>query len=890
MEATRVEIFREGLWRQLRLRDGQAIKYNALINRIGKIDSREISHTNTFSLPSVFQNTEALGINIFNKTELAKALNSKFPAKYYVEDKLLQQGFLVINNTADGDINVNFIDEALELTEMWGSTTFKELIDSTTITKPEDYRLSILQMTNYNMSKTQVLTPLTEVGTRGYNLAIFPNALNAIGGDFQKLASGERADNTFNPYQSRPIWNARAIFDLAVESFGYSPYYDSSINWSRITDTFIIDEGLDQNKVEDEGQVFLTYPAVGTQYAWRYTGRKGSGTKGTVFNFIGGSNSRVKRPMDIPNWVHPPSNYLNPRTSDTLSGGTDYMNQYTVLEPEIFSAAFGKITYKATVFKTNDDNQWSEAYACWENINHLSGGNVLFTIAQTTEQSFTNNSFETTIEKSQFSNPPYGSTGKLLGVLVIHLHRFHTRDDFFTKYGLRNIVTTENYLLADVISYDEYGQYIANSINLQHSAPNKSIKELLSGLMQKEGILLNINSKNKTVKFFSYAAYRTRRDAGDFYDWSDYFQEYISPQFNTDYGEAYAKKNEISLTDPYSGNTYNYTLENQGADSKYKEFKQSPVELFKDVEDIRKINNSIAPYYEYQNTGLGLVEKTNMLSGLNQTSADGIIQGAIPELQLVANVNYAVLPEGVREWYNLVDGAIRGNATLFLPVDIFHDLDLGKPVYIEGLGGYFIIEEIEEYVNARTPVVAKLIKLIEPTEDVPTPPRSTELIGGYNGSSSYSATLTRLTNDTNLVGSYSGSSTYSATLYYHFPDKQMSGGYLGSSSYVATLNKSTSLKQVEGSYSGSSSYVAQLIVEKKKFLLRTTDTFIGKLTIEGSIDLSSSIKIGDDLSVAGYLSERALRYRTTANGSYIDMCMKTGISTYDWINIVKNEW
>jgi len=44
--------------------------------------------------------------------------------------------------------------------------------------------------------------------------------------------------------------------------------------------------------------------------------------------------------------------------------------------------------------------------------------------------------------------------------------------------------------------------------------------------MQKEGILMSINSREKTVKFFSYGAYRTSRDNGVFYDWSEYLRKY----------------------------------------------------------------------------------------------------------------------------------------------------------------------------------------------------------------------------------------------------------------------------------------------------------------------------------------------------------------------------
>jgi len=34
----------------------------------------------------------------------------------------------------------------------------------------------------------------------------------------------------------------------------------------------------------------------------------------------------------------------------------------------------------------------------------------------------------------------------------------------------------------------------------------------------------------------------------------------------------------------------------------------------------------------------------------------------------------------------------------------------------------------------------------------------------------------------------------------------------------------------------------------------------------------------------------SLRYREVGNNSYIDLAMRTGVSSYAWINIVQNNW
>ena len=127
---TRIEIYKDELWQPLRLKENSSIKYNSVINKVGKIESREISHTNTFSLPYITENVETLGLNVFSPRDMAKALNTKYKAKYFVDDKVLQEGFVLINNASDGVIKLNFIDEALGLVEEWGAITFRELLEN----------------------------------------------------------------------------------------------------------------------------------------------------------------------------------------------------------------------------------------------------------------------------------------------------------------------------------------------------------------------------------------------------------------------------------------------------------------------------------------------------------------------------------------------------------------------------------------------------------------------------------------------------------------------------------------------------------------------------------------------------------------------------------------
>jgi len=49
-------------------------------------------------------------------------------------------------------------------------------------------------------------------------------------------------------------------------------------------------------------------------------------------------------------------------------------------------------------------------------------------------------------------------------------------------------------------------------------------------------------------------------------------------------------------------------------------------------------------------------------------------------------------------------------------------------------------------------------------------------------------------------------------------------------------------------------------------------------------------KLLDNVEIASSTTEGCMRYRTDANNSYIDVCMKTSATTYEWINIQTYNW
>jgi chitodextrinase len=742
---TRIEILRLGLWRQLVLETEETIKYNAVINRIGDISQREISHTNTFALPLVFQNVDALGLNVFNPSLLAQGLNSKFEARYYVEDKLLQSGFLIINNTEVDVINVNFIDEALSLVDKWGSITFYDLLTSTTLDIPADYATAIAEMTDYDMTKLGLLTPLSTVGTRGHNLASFPNNLNVVGDGFQLNTSDVRVDDVFNPYQSRPIFNVKALFDLACETYGYTPIYNNTVDWLTVAKQFMVDEKVNENQ-KDDGASLTFSQSYGGSSSLRQELIGSSWNLTNIMTYSTGAHSVTPTSLGSI-WAHPSANFPS-------TGSLDYRDTSCIYVPKVNDSFVGLVRMQANISSVVTNYQ-IEAYMVHKNS--VTGDPVVFTsiVPVTDSVDLPNRKIDITFDKEDLDPAPAGTNG-LIGIIV---GLTTASADSNYNWDMYTMQTTEDYIPGGLIAFDDNDQYISSTISLTHGAAKKTIKELLSAYMMKEGILMHIDAKGKNVHFFSYGSYEDRKTLGQFHDWGSYYIEAQVPKHDTNYGSNYAKINEIGLTKPYGGNTFKYLFSTTNAESKYKDFTQNLVKFFNDVDKVYSVDNTTTPYFEYRISGNGLVEKTGDLGALTQQRADGTSHGSFSGLDAFSNINYISLPYGVTEWMMLVEQAVRVQAQFLIPVAEIKSLDLSWPIYVEQLGGYYIIEEIPEYVNSRIPVTLKLIKLIDNLKQttIPaildnTPPTIGTLSSSIINTTSITLTWTAATDDVAVTG------------------------------------------------------------------------------------------------------------------------------------------
>jgi len=95
-----------------------------------------------------------------------------------------------------------------------------------------------------------------------------------------------------------------------------------------------------------------------------------------------------------------------------------------------------------------------------------------------------------------------------------------------------------------------------------------------------------------------------------------------------------------------------------------------------------------------------------------------------------------------------------------------------------------------------------------------------------------------------------------------------------------------------GSASSDMAFVTESfgVRAEKMRIDQTGNVGIGTTDPKSKLDVDGGVKIGDDTDTASANKVGTLRYRTSGNNSYVDMCMQTGATTYAWINIVQNNW
>ena len=708
----RLEINRDDVWFELELYYGEGLKYNNVINKISDTQDRSLSISNTFQIPWTKQNIDALNLNLFNYSDLANALNEKYEAKYFIDNILSEEGFIVINNMDNGIPSLNFVDKALSLVEEWGSTTYKEFLqdDNILLNVSSTYVTAIDAMKSYDMDPNAVLGILGNISGETFPIAYFPNNVNAIGDKFQSNPDESRYDDYFNPYQSRPLFNAQAFLNMVTEAYGYTLVQNTSVDWDKMAVTAICANGLANGEV-DEGTQTYQYDTVFTGEAHYSSHNSGTG----IYSYQAGMffpESVGLAPEDITNFPTAPTG---------LTVGSSWFTERMLFVPNTTGGFSGNIKFVANFTQETPDY---EIYVVYEDTTATNA----YIIEAVTVDTDDSTAFQINITFDKFQFDPGESTDPDAGN-VVGIYLLVDSTNLTGGQGMFNMTVTEEVLSADITTFDDYGQYEQSTVDLTYSTPTKTIKDLINGLLQRFGALIEIDHQNNQVEIFTYDYYATQQTSGNFVDWTEYLQEYVSPNYNTNYGNNYAIKNKVGLGSPFTGNYNERYLGNQVSNSKYKEYGENLNTQFNDVTKLIYVVGTSNTYDEFSIGGASLVEYSYDSGSFSQRrfeDASGVTQGTITGIPFMTFVSFSELPDGLEAWYNVIDSAVRCKPTFLIPQKEMRNLDIKKPIYIGKLGGFYIPEEIIQYEDEVTPVQVKLIKitseLSEGVDDADTAP------------------------------------------------------------------------------------------------------------------------------------------------------------------------
>ena len=433
------------------------------------------------------------------------------------------------------------------------------------------------------------------------------------------------------------------------------------------------------------------------------------------FNAFQFSGSQARKPNTIPNWSPPLISQYNTNW--------DYEDTNCIYVPQINNSTDGEIVLSANVSGTSSALQAHANNFLFMVSAKSDGTGVAYQdiseSSYVTNNAANNGSVDTldyTIEKTIFE-----TTTNLIGIMLF----VGTVNSFTNQYNgafyLSNMDCEEDSLLASGITYDEFGQYVPDDVDLTYSASKLTLKSILNSIMETKGLLIDINATTKDITLFSYGAYLDKIEAGGYDDWTNYLLEDETIKYNTNYGNDYAIVNKIGLASPYLGNTFSKVLSNQGVDSKYKPFVEKYDQNFSDVVGVQEVinpNNNQDSFLEFETESISLVEYSGQdHSSMVQRRADTSSPGNILNVPKIVNVNFSELPNGLNEWYNIIDGAVRVKCSFLISPAVFVKFDIKQPIYLRQLGGYFIVEEIEEYESGDSPVKATLIKLLRNISD-----------------------------------------------------------------------------------------------------------------------------------------------------------------------------
>jgi hypothetical protein len=92
------------------------------------------------------------------------------------------------------------------------------------------------------------------------------------------------------------------------------------------------------------------------------------------------------------------------------------------------------------------------------------------------------------------------------------------------------------------------------------------------------------------------------------------------------------------------------------------------------------------------------------------------------------------------------------------------------------------------------------------------------------------------------------------------------------------------------SYDGTNGHEFSTGGTQRLYIKQNGNVGIGVSVPRAKLDVDGGVRIANDSTAASATNVGTLRYRADSNNSYVDMVMQTGASTYEWVNIVQNNW
>jgi hypothetical protein len=117
---------------------------------------------------------------------------------------------------------------------------------------------------------------------------------------------------------------------------------------------------------------------------------------------------------------------------------------------------------------------------------------------------------------------------------------------------------------------------------------------------------------------------------------------------------------------------------------------------------------------------------------------------------------------------------------------------------------------------------------------------------------------------------------------------------------TATSNANLTVKESLAIQSGSSTVLSIFTGYGSSFINTGTSggtvrfgaptSYTTNVYVQGTLEAASSVQMGNNTAAASAANAGSTRYRVSGNNSYMDMSMRTGSTTYAWVNIVQNNW